>query len=308
MGWKIIEIEEMCSMKVFMDSLVVTRNKKLIIPIIDIDTLIISNSRINITINLINELSSKGVCVIFCDSKYIPKSLLLGINVKKQSYKVFQKQMQWSDEFKNNWWNSISFKKITNQLDLMKNYKLSTNDWDLFIVPGIDYKTNNYESQVANLFFHSLYGKEFNRDKQTEINYILNYGYIILTSMVSRSIVKKGLHHQISLHHGSEYSQFPLAYDLVEPFRVIVDNFVKQLFDLKIIEDKDKVLTKELKHCFLEYISQFKIKLDDKFFYLNTSIDTFIDWIIKNEINMHQMEFIFDNKSEMELSNNEKGL
>ncbi|MDK2819912.1 MAG: type II CRISPR-associated endonuclease Cas1, partial [Mycoplasmataceae bacterium] len=173
MGWKIIEIEEMCSMKIFIDSLVVARNKKLIIPINDIDTLIISNNRINITINLINELSSKGVCVIFCDGKYIPKSLLLGFNVKKQSYKVFQKQMQWSDEFKKNWWNNISFKKITNQLDLMKKYKLSTNDWELFIMHGIDYKTNNYESQVANLFFHSLYGNEFNRDKRTEINYIL---------------------------------------------------------------------------------------------------------------------------------------
>ena len=308
MGWKIIEIEEMCNMKVFMESLIVIRENKSIIPISDIDTLIISNNRINITINLINELSSNGVCVIFCDNKYIPKSLLLGFNVKKQSYKVFQKQLDWTLVFKTKWWNYISFKKISNQLDLMKMHNLSINDWNNFIKPKTDYKNINYESQVANLFFHSLYGKDFNRDKQTEINYILNYGYIILTSMVSRSIVKKGLHHQISLHHGSEYSQFPLAYDLVEPFRIIVDNFVKELFDVKIIEDKDKVLSKELKQCFLEYISEFKVKMDDKFFYLNTSIDTFIDWLIKDEIYLHKMDFIFKINKPIAENHNEKGL
>ncbi len=297
MGWKIIEIENMCNLKIFMDSLIVSRERKLIIPISDIDTLIISNNRINITVNLINELSSSSVCVIFCDNKYIPKSLLLGFNVKKQSYQVFQKQLQWTKEFKEKCWNNISFRKINNQLKLLKDYKLPTNDWDLFIHEDVQYKNKNYESQVANLFFHSLYGKDFNRDKKTEINYILNYGYVILTSMVSRSIVKKGLHHQISFEHGSAYSQFPLSYDIVEPFRIIVDNFVKQLFELKIIEDVDRVLRKELKQCFLEYISEFKVKLDDNFFYLNTSIDTFIDWILKDEINLHKMNFIFKSES-----------
>lgn len=306
MGWKIIEIEEMCSLKVFMESLIVIRSKKLVIPIKDIDTLIISNNRIKITINLINELSSNGVCVIFCDNKYIPKSLLLGFNVKRQSYKVFQKQLNWTKEFKHRWWNTISFIKVNNQLNFMKEHNLSTNDWDLFIKLGTDFKSNNYESQVANLFFHSLYGNEFNRDKKTEINYILNYGYIILTSMVSRSIIKKGLHHQISLHHGSEYSQFPLAYDIVEPFRIIVDNFVKQLFDLKIIEDKDRVLSKELKQCFLEYISEFKVKLDDKFFYINTSIDMLIDWLISDEWNIHKITFIFNGEGIKEMSNDER--
>lgn len=296
MGWKIIEIEEICNLKIFMDSLIIIRNKKLVIPIKDIDTLIVSNSRINITINLMNELSSNGVCVIFCDNKYIPRSFLLGINVKKQSYKVFQKQLSWKNEFKTRWWNYISFQKINNQLKLMERHKLPINDWGSLIKLETDYKNNNFESQVANLFFHSLYGKEFNRDKASEINYVLNYGYVILTSMVSRSIIKKGLHHQISLHHGSEYSQFPLAYDLVEPFRIIVDNFVKELFDLNIIQDIDKILRKELKQCFLEYISEFKVKMDDKFFYLNTSIDTFVDWVIKDEIIEHTMEIVFTNE------------
>lgn len=290
MGWKIIEINESCNLKLLMDSLIVVRKNRLIVPIKDIDTLIISNVRINITINLINELSSNGVNLIFCDKKYIPKSFVLGINVKKQSYKVFQEQLKWSENFKTRNWNIICKKKIQNQLFLLKTYKYKTNDWNE-IIDNENNFSNNYESQVANLFFHSLYGAKFNRDNLTEVNYILNYAYIILTSMVTRSIIKKGLHQHISFFHGSEYSQFPLAYDIVEVFRIIADYFVIELFNKGFIKLEDKDLSREVKHCFLDYISEAKMKMDNTNIYLNNAIDMFIDWIIKDELKDHTFEY-----------------
>ncbi len=293
MGWKIIDIERECYLKIFFDNLIVIRDKKISIPIADIDTIIISNNRINISINLLNELCSKGVNVIFCDNKFVPRSCVVGFNVKKQSHKIFLNQLKWTDDFKFECWKIILIKKILNQINLLKKYGLETNNWEN-ILEFKDIVNDNTESQVANLFFHSLYGKEFNRDLDCEINYILNYGYTILTSMVTRSIIKKGLNQHISFFHGSEYSQFPLAYDIVEPFRIIVDFFVKELFDKEYISMKDKFLSKQLKECFLDYLANFKIKIDDKYQYLNNAVDTYVDWIIKDELNLHDFKINLD--------------
>lgn len=288
MGWKIIDIEKECYLKIFMDSLVVIRDKKITIPIIDIDTLIISNTRTNISVNLLNELCMKGVSVIFCNNKYIPTSCIVGYNVKKQSHKVFIRQLNWDKEFKNKIWKIILMKKIKNQIKFLQMYNLPTNDWE----SNIDQKNiinDNSESQVANLFFHSLYSNKFNRDLKCEINYILNFGYTIITSMVTRSIIKKGLNQHISFFHGSEYSQFPLAYDIVEPFRIIIDYFVKELFDKKYIDLNDKYLSSKIKDCLLDFIANFKIIIDNKYQFLNNAIDTYVDWIINDELDTHNI-------------------
>jgi len=295
MGWKIIEIDDNCFLKIFLDNLVIIRNTKIIIPISDIDLLMINNTMITLTINLLNQLAASGVCVVFCDNKHLPKSQLFGINVKKQSHKVFTKQLEWNAEFKELNWFYILKQKLLNQINLLKIYDKKTNDWE----NNIDRKSickDNTESQIANLFFHQLYGPEFNRDLEIEINYLLNYGYTILTSMVSRSIIKKGLNQHISFFHGSEYSQFPLSYDIVEPFRIVIDYFVKELFDKKHLQFKDLILKKDLKRCLLEYLSEFKIKVDGQYIFLTNSIDKYVDWIINCELDKHELLFLFNDK------------
>ena len=54
----------------------------------------------------------------------------------------------------------------------------------------------------------------------------LNYGYAILLSTVSKEIVNNGYLTQLGIHHKNEFNEFNLTCDLMEPFRVIIDNFV----------------------------------------------------------------------------------
>lgn len=55
MGWKIIEVESGDSLNLFLNNLVIKHNNdKIIIPINDIDVLLINNYKLKITINLIN--------------------------------------------------------------------------------------------------------------------------------------------------------------------------------------------------------------------------------------------------------------
>ena len=62
-----------------------------------------------------------------------------------------------------------------------------------------------------------------------EINGLLNYGYSVLLSEVSRKIAEIGYLTEFGIHHDSERNPFNLACDLMEPFRPFVDEKVFEL-------------------------------------------------------------------------------
>ncbi|MDR0501187.1 MAG: type II CRISPR-associated endonuclease Cas1 [Coriobacteriales bacterium] len=57
-------------------------------------------------------------------------------------------------------------------------------------------------------------------------NGALNYGYAILTSLFNRYVVAAGYSTQLGIFHRGAENQFNLSCDLMEPYRVIVDNEV----------------------------------------------------------------------------------
>lgn len=58
------------------------------------------------------------------------------------------------------------------------------------------------------------------------INSALNYGYAIFLSSVNREIVSNGYITQIGIFHDNMFNDFNLGSDLVEPLRIIVDEYV----------------------------------------------------------------------------------
>ena len=61
------------------------------------------------------------------------------------------------------------------------------------------------------------------------INSLLNYGYSILRAAVARAIVGSGLYPGIGMFHHHRSNAFPLADDLMEPYRPFVDEIVFNL-------------------------------------------------------------------------------
>jgi CRISPR-associated protein Cas1 len=74
---------------------------KITIPINDIDILIINNPQILISQSLLIELSINNKLVILCDNKHLPQCNVIPISGNYNSLKIIQKQIQWTDEFKN---------------------------------------------------------------------------------------------------------------------------------------------------------------------------------------------------------------
>lgn len=299
MGWKIIDIENPCILKSYFNNLIIFNTKRISIPMNDIDVLIVSDNRINMSVNVINDMINNGICVILCNQKKLPNSYILGYKVQKQSFINFKKQLEWSDEFKNKCWQWIVNKKVKNQIDLLNHFY--SNDDAIGIKNGTHIASLE-EAKIASYFFKNLYGNSFNRNKENLVNSCLDYGYVILTNMVARSIVKKGLNVHISFFHGSIYSNFPLAYDIVELFRISIDLFVKTLFENNVVTVNDNKFTSEIKNCLLDYIANYKIQIDGKFEFINNSIDKVVDWIVSGDFENHTINYDY----ELELINNEE--
>lgn len=67
------------------------------------------------------------------------------------------------------------------------------------------------------------------RPAQDPVNASLNYFYGFYYSMIEHTIYMTGLDPHISLYHQNKYNSKVLSFDLIEPFRPFVDNFVLQL-------------------------------------------------------------------------------
>ena len=193
----------------------------------DIDTIVIENQQSTITSALLSQLTKSNINVIFCDEKFMPSSILLGINKNSRTSKIQKSQIVVSKPKLNQIWKDIVTSKVKNQSKVLK--KLNKNyDYIESLIPRI--KSNdkeNIEATVAAYYFKELFGKDFSRNNPDNINNVaLNFGYAIFRSSICRYLITYGLNPAFGIHHSSELNSFNLADDLIEPFRPIVDNYV----------------------------------------------------------------------------------
>lgn len=281
MGWKIVEIENAERLRLFLDNLVIYKDQdKITIPINDIDTLLIDNVQINLSIQLINKLSENNVNVIICDSKHLPSTQLLPIIGNYNSLKVLNKQLEWNHKYKSNLWKKLVSKKIDNQIEILSHFGYY-NEENILLMTSLkdevkEYDITNREGHAAKVYWHTLFGKEFNRrDEENLINRYLNYGYAILRSYFSKSIVKKGLDPRISIFHKSFHNHFALSSDLMEVFRIIIDYEVIKIVEIEKMEKPWYESKQQLIECFNR-----KVIIDGKEQFINNAIDLFLEAII----------------------------
>jgi CRISPR-associated endonuclease Cas1 subtype II len=201
-----------------------------VVPISEIDLLIMETTDIAITTALISKLVESNVAVIFCDAKRLPVAQLMPYYGKHDSSLQIQKQMGWSKSKKIQAWTEILRQKICNQSLLLKHHYFEEKAETLsrFSEEIKDSDLSNREGHSARIFFNTLYGNSFSRDILNDINAGLDYGYTLLMSIFAREIVKCGCLTQIGINHISQFNPFNLASDLMEPFRVIADVIVHE--------------------------------------------------------------------------------
>lgn len=243
MGWRIIYIEEAMNVRLYLDNLKVEKETtEVTIPLTDIHSLIIDNQKVTMTVPLIAKCAEYNINLIVCSIEHMPTALLQPYNGNFQTPLMLKKQMEWDSFTKSIIHKFIIKNKIQNQIDLLKHLSL---DQDVIIklIQFMDEvnegDTLNREGLAAKMYFRVLFGKDFKRFDEDVINFGLNYGYSILRSQISKTLIAKGLLPSLGIIHIGYNNPFNLSDDIIEVFRPLVDWYAFMYLKDSIIFKRD---------------------------------------------------------------------
>lgn len=190
--------------------------------------LMIACPAVNITGVALCELNRQKIKVVFCDEKRNPYGELIGYYGCFNCSKKLKTQIAWDSNVTSAVNTMIIAQKITNQALLLRKCGFDERAEMLEdYVAEIELDdAGNREGHAAKVYFNTLFGKDFSREKDCAVNAALNYGYSVMLSDINRAVVACGRSTQIGINHCNEFNEFNLSCDLIEPFRVIVDEYV----------------------------------------------------------------------------------
>lgn len=216
-------------------------------PIEDVGFVVIENPMVSITVPLLNELADNNVAVIFCDKKMMPKTMLMTLDGNTTQQESYKYQLNASLPMKKNVWKQLVECKIKNQSLLLnkvgkgggvlKPYYLNVKSGD----------SDNREGAAAREYWRLLFDDGFKREREgLPPNGMLNYGYTILRAAVTRALIGSGLYPAFGVFHRNRYNAFPLADDIMEPYRPFVDEIVYHLYYDGAINELDSQTKRRL--------------------------------------------------------------
>ena len=214
----------------------------------DLAIILIDNHSASLTTPLIGKLSEQNVAVVFCNEKHMPASMLMNLDANTLQEKYFRLQLEAPLPLKKQMWKNVVEAKIKNQALHLKALGKKYDRLLKYATNVLSGDTSNREGLAAQYYWKELFGKDFIRDRFGEHpNDFLNYGYTLLRAATARALMASGLLPSLGIFHRNYYDAFPLADDIMEPYRPFVDQIVYKLHC-----NNKKKLDKEVKKIFLE--------------------------------------------------------
>ncbi len=206
-------------------------DQKQTVPIEDIGYVILEHQQISVTIPLLNALSDNNVSVVICGENRMPNAMLMNLDSNTTQGEIYRAQIDASLPLKKGLWRQVVEAKIRNQAallhkvgkdgDLLKPYYANVKSGD----------SDNREGIAAKIYWRELFGANFIRSREgSEPNNLLNYGYTLLRAAVARALMGSGLFPAFGIFHRNRYNAFPLADDIMEPYRPYVDEIVYSMY------------------------------------------------------------------------------
>ncbi len=267
MGFRTVVIRKKAYLSTSENNLIVKNDEIKKLHLDDIDNIIIENDQCTITLKLLNKLSDKNICVTICDSYHNPNLVINRLYGNSRRSKRLNKQISWSDNRKDQLWQILVKRKIKTQLNNLCEIQKYSHKLEQYIENVQIKDITNREAVAAKTYFKEFFGDSFKRGEEDSINLALNYGYSILLASINRIILSKGYMLELGIHHINEYNKFNLSCDMIEPFRYIVDMYVKK--------SKHYVFTKEYRD-YLCTIFNHKVTYNGNKLYLNAAIDKYL--------------------------------
>lgn len=198
-------------------------------PIEDLGMVIIDTGLITISTAALQALAENNTAVVVCDKTHHPSAQLLPFAGNSTTQETVEAQLGASEAVNGRLWRQVVRQKVINQATLMKRLGVEGHKLLYNMAEAVkNYDEANIEAQAARVYFQAMVpDKEFKRSREGAWpNMALNYGYAILRAAMARALVGSGLSCIKGIHHHNRYNAFCLADDMMEPYRLFVDQYV----------------------------------------------------------------------------------
>ena len=246
MGWRTVVVNTHSKLSYKNNHLIFKdASRTELIHLSEVDILLLETTDIVLSTMLIKRLVDENILVIFCDDKRLPTAYLMPYYGRHDSSLQLSRQITWNEDTKAQVWTSIIAQKILNQAFYLGScgfLEKSQSVIDLY--HGLDlFDPSNREGHAARIYFNTLFGNDFSREQDNDVNAALDYGYTLILSMFAREIVLSGCMTQFGLKHANQFNQFNLASDIMEPFRPIIDRIVYENRSSSFVKIKRELFT-----------------------------------------------------------------
>ncbi|MCC6403226.1 MAG: type II CRISPR-associated endonuclease Cas1 [Fimbriimonadaceae bacterium] len=237
------------------------------VPLDDIGLLLLDGPGISLTREVLAECAARNIALVVTDAKHLPAAQLVPYSGQTLSAKVFREQLQASLPLKKQVWRQIVQAKLSEQAAALRTPALDAprclgrgqGEGAAQRIQALSQNVrsgdpDNREAQAATLYFETLFGPAFVRDREEPgLNAMLNYGYAVMRACVARALVGTGLHPGLGVHHDNQYNPLALADDAIEPLRPVVDLHV-----LRVLAEFGEVetLTPPVKRALLGFLEK----------------------------------------------------
>lgn len=198
------------------------------LPLEDVAAIIVTSFSATFHGHLLVQAAKNGVALILCET-FRPASLVLPANRATDTL-LTRAVLSLSAKSREQLWAQTIHSKCRNQWTLAKAVAAKDPHLESLRITAQG-RHPRKESTCARLYW-SIIGRELGEEsfirerKGGGLNHLLNYGYAVLLSSMLQKLFAVGLDPTFGLFHAVRERSTPLAYDLMEPFRVCVERRV----------------------------------------------------------------------------------
>lgn len=250
MGYRVIFLTNPARLYVKNQQLVIDNGDVFKVPLEDIECIAIDSMQITMNSYLLSRLSEYAITLYVTDKTHHPCGTFLPLLRHSRHLSVLKNQLEMTLPNKKKLWKQIVCQKIENQATVLK--LCGIDEWKSIDVLKSMVKSgdpDNMEAVAASKYFKLLFGKNYTRTQDNFITPKLNYGYSILRSTISKYLVVYGYEPSLGIFHKSNLNSFNLSDDIIEPFRPIVDLYVKKFALEDEIDTHTKASLANLLNC-----------------------------------------------------------
>lgn len=197
------------------------------IPFADLAALICANGRTVFTQAAVAELVGSGGIFVVCDGKHQPVGMMAPLVGHGEQTTLFERQAAMGAVLRKRLWRETVAAKIFAQAEALVKQAGSGHGLDQMARRVKARNAASMEALASRVYWPLLFDdRRYRRSEDLDSrNALLDYGYAVVRAIAARALCAAGLHPGLGIHHHNRYDPYPLANDLMEPFRPLVDGW-----------------------------------------------------------------------------------